>query len=176
MSHAKPFVVDAIKERSHALSYLRFPEMIEVFHNIRREKPLSEKVLSEWDPETLEGHIRQFILPILMDMGAIQKDPSKSCGFSSPYNDIVFENLSWSQLAALAAKRAMHIGSTIEPTDSKEEMLSANLFFHQLPDTLRSELMGSLRAVLTKYLQDIPNDFTEGQPFRLALVARAHKQ
>ena len=175
MNLIKPFIADAARDKSLALAYLRFPEMTEVFQNVLKNKSLSENVLSEWDAETLEGHIRQFILPNLLDAGAIYKDDTKSCGYSSQFSDLSFVNLSRPQLATVAAKKALLISNSVEVTDSRDDVISANLHFHRLPDHLRSELLGSLRSLLTKYMQDIPDSFTEGRQFRLALVARAEK-
>ena len=175
MSSAKPFIADSTREKSLVLAYLRFPEITEVFQNIVNNRPLAEKVLSEWDPETLEGHIREFIVPQLLEARAIRKDLAKVSGYVSDFSELSFSGLSRSQLSIVVAKRALLISSTVENSDSREEVISANLHYHSLPDHLRSELINSLRGILNKYIQDIPDNSADGRQFRLALVARAEK-
>lgn len=175
MSGAKPFIADATREKNLVLAYLRFPEISEVFLNIVRNRPVTENVLSEWDPETLESHIREFILPQLHEAGAIRKSLDRLSGYATDYADIHFTSLSCEQMAAVASKRADLIGRTVSPKDSLSEVLTANLHFQSLPDGLRSELMENIRTILNKYIDAVPGTNDSGSTFRLALVARAEK-
>jgi hypothetical protein len=175
MRDGKSFIARPESHKALVLGYLTFPEITEVFLNIARDVPLSKRVLSGWDKETLEGHISQFMAPLLVEAGAISKDSSRKCGYKTDYTELAFEGLTRSQLAQVASRRAVLIGESIEDTDTRDEVLSANVNFHALPDNLRVELIGSLRAVLVKYLDNIPDTAAQGRQFRLALVARAEK-
>ena len=130
----KAFVAQADQHRSLVLGYLQFPEMTEIFHNVAKDRPLSSGVLSEWDQETLEGHIQQFILPLMNEAGAISKNSGRRCGYETEFDEIIFEGLTRTQLGQLTAKRATIIGRTLENGDSREEALSANFYFHALPE------------------------------------------
>ena len=175
MPLAKPFIANAIEHKALVLGYLRFPEITEVFQNICKNRDLSHCVLSDWDTETLDGHIKEFIIPMLLDNGVISKNNDRKSFYSSEYIEIQFEGLTRSQLAMVAAKRATLISQTVETTDTRYDMLSANLHFHALPDSMRTELLGSLRNILSNFISNVPDDAKNGRQFRLAMVARAEK-
>lgn len=175
MSAAKAFIADATREKNLALAYLRFPEITEVFLNIVKNRPVTENVLSEWDAETLESHVREFVIPQLQEAGVIKKSLDRVSGFATDYSDLKITGLTRSQLATVAAKRAELIGRSITPTDSRDDAMSASVYFQSLPAGMRSELMASLRTILNKYLEQVPGTNTDGPTFRLALVARAEQ-
>ena len=77
---SKPFVADAIREKSLVLTYLRFPEITEVCQNIANDRPLTEKVLSEWEKETFESFIQEFLLPRLLEANVISRDAKRASG------------------------------------------------------------------------------------------------
>jgi hypothetical protein len=171
----RSFVAHPDRQKSLVLGYLRFPEITEIFQNIARDVSLSNNVLSEWDRETLDGHIRQFIIPLLRDAGVIAESSSKQCGYSTEYDEISFQGLTDSQSAKVSAKRAELISNTFEDSDTRGEVLSANIHFHALPNHAREELLGGIRKLLAQYLTVIPDTSSEGRQFRLAIVARAEK-
>jgi hypothetical protein len=175
MKDIKSFVVRPDTHRALVQSYMIFPEITEVFLNITRDLPLVKNVLSSWDKEMLDGHINQFMAPQLVEAGVIAKDASKKCGYRTDFSELSFQGLSQAQMAQISAQRAKTISESFSEFDVREEVLSANLDFHAMPDALRAELLGSLRAVLTKYLDQVPDIEATGRHFRLALVARTEK-
>jgi len=171
----KAFIARPDSQNGLVLGYLRFPEITEIFQNIAKDVSLSKNVLSEWDRETLDGHIQQFIIPLLKQAGVIAASSTTKCGYSTEYDELSFQGLTDSQSAKVSAKRAELISNTFDDSDTRGEVLSANIHFHALPDHAREELLGGIRKMLAQYLSVIPDTASEGRQFRLAIVARAEK-
>lgn len=174
MRERKPFYAERPAHDDLVLTYMTFPELMDVFQNIACGLPLTQGVRSKWDTETLEGHTRRFILPRLESAGVVRASQDAPSGYVSDYTDLVCPGVSNVQLAPLMVDRTECIAASFQAGDSMDDAISASCNFRGMPKTKRLEIFARIRDILHEAMNS-PDDLENGETFRIVLVGRAEK-
>jgi hypothetical protein len=169
---SKVFTVESSKHGKLADLYLLLPSMTEVFHNVVQDRPLHCSVLSNLSAQSFAGILAEYIIPVFLENALIVRDERKACGYSTEFTDIVFADLGVRDMLSVTKERCAQIAESSYEGDTRENLLTANIYFAALPPHARAEMFQEIRSVLQKYM-DLPGGHdVEGTSFRLSLVAR----
>jgi hypothetical protein len=172
MSEARPFCVDAQQHPKLASLYSLLPELPEVFGNIVQQRPLIQNVLSFLDTPTLLDAVENLVVPVLLEYEVCSHDKNSPSGLSTPYSFLQFAGLGRKANAEVSARRAAHIASSIEDSDTKEDALSVSWNFDCLPHAARREFFHSLRSLVTSFSNLEATEPPHGRPLRVVILGR----
>jgi hypothetical protein len=173
MRERKPFWVERSNHIDLILTYLNFPELIDIFQNIVCKKPLLEGVMSKWELDTLKGHTTHFIIPSLEKSGVIEVAQHTPSGYTTEYTDLICPGMSNAQVAPILLDRAECIAKRYTHEDANEDSIAASCNFKAMSREKRIELFSRLRGILNEAMA-LPDD-PDGEQFRLVLLGRVEK-
>jgi hypothetical protein len=152
------------------------PELLVVFHNIAKDRPLDEGVLlaSGDSKEIVHVYIEHLHIPLLLENQVIARSETRLCGFEPLVAGFNYRGYDSVHAARLAADRAVAIGRAAKPTDNKSN--SVYCYYHGAGESIRASqtLLNKIRELVLEYAAapgELEQDST-GMTFDLVVSAR----
>lgn len=157
MKKSLPKLVITADSHPKLYRFLRHhPEILHVFHNVEKDRPLDQGVLlaSGDSKEIVKVYIDHLHVPLLLEHNVIGKDPARRCGYAPLVAGLEYLGYNPVFGAQVAADRAMAVSKVAKPADDRQNSLYC--YYHGSGESIQASqtLLNKIRALVLEHAQN----------------------